>query len=704
MSQDIADGFHESLLLLQGKVYKEVLNKVTYHNLSQNKDEDTITSYLNGNVGTILNECFKEVRIGETSFFNKMYGSVHYNSHLLPGEHSRRIQIEIGNRSALISNANIGKGADILKEYEIYQKFHIVNLISNRIHPYFIIDDEWSNNADDQLGINKTSLVALEKFLDRNPDIDFIKSALKNDTELFKDTTLFNHGVKFFKQIISPDFIQSIDVHYLIKILIVTFYQTLRNKAVSSNRLKSGLFIPFRYEGGNIYEIGGMAVGFTELIGHTLRTWFVQTCRNAIEPLLFIEGQIQIKKRSGEEPIGTTWGLEVFDVNESIGVNHDATKKIDNILKDFKEIVTTHFVAGNKDIADIIYRKAIVDIWNKLELPYEEADKNEAQKYGENNEYLLPIIKALDMQDTMKYVAGYREHFIHSFYVFMLGYLTIKILYGNDMYKDHNGLTIVNEKNIKDKLQSWFLAALWHDIGYSIEKTEKVLQIYLANIIGEKVINLPLRPSWGHLLLIKNFKRAILFESKFIEFIRDHHCHGNQELAELIMERILYALIDKADHGVISALIFYDIMGRARIINGILPQILSAITLHNSHKHDTWGDLKIKHNGEKEIDARMDYKEDLVSALLMYFDNMQQWSRDLSPGDPVAKLHGLKIEDNAKIRLILDYPNDDREKVKGFFYKHYGDPLTKRLISLENSPFETHFYAQGIDANNHIKF
>lgn len=83
---------------------------------------------------------------------------------------------------------------------------------------------------------------------------------------------------------------------------------------------------------------------------------------------------------------------------------------------------------------------------------------------------------AKDFEPILRKIPGYRDHFIHSFNVFLLGYYIInrlkELLPSFHWSNDHN--------------LTWMLTATFHDVAYSIQEMESWLNSLFEKFLGVK--------------------------------------------------------------------------------------------------------------------------------------------------------------------------------------------------------------------------
>jgi len=168
------------------------------------------------------------------------------------------------------------------------------------------------------------------------------------------------------------------------------------------------------------------------------------------------------------------------------------------------------------------------------------------------------LFKGLSKEDQLFLIPQYREHFIHSFYVFVFGAVLMSYAPIN-VVPPSLRLSRFGEgerDEVKEQLKKWFLVSMWHDIAYMIEKGNMVLEQHILSLMREGRREkglLPWLPSLGNLMQVdklleeirKLSKGAIEICSKITENITD------KDLAERLPgDVVIAAAFERRDHGV----------------------------------------------------------------------------------------------------------------------------------------------------------
>ncbi len=248
----------------------------------------------------------------------------------------------------------------------------------------------------------------------------------------------------------------------------------------------------------------------------------------------------------------------------------------------------------------------------------------------------LPAEMFIDVWDRLKrhedlMLSGlddYRDHFMHQFHVFVLGYI---LLYGYGL----NALRgLMNEKygrflehqagaapefRLTDVIRTWALTALFHDSGYAFERLSEGFEKFSKDTLGER---LKAHFFWDDVVLHSETVPAIL-QGVCDYFVTSDR--GRAGFSALDLLRILVGAANRHhDHGVISAVILMQKYRGAPAIHGtryieaIVNVASVAIALHNRR---VYKDVKIGRNRPIWM------CDNPFAFLLTYCDTAQEWGR-----------------------------------------------------------------------------
>ena len=102
------------------------------------------------------------------------------------------------------------------------------------------------------------------------------------------------------------------------------------------------------------------------------------------------------------------------------------------------------------------------NVWREKALKWE--DYENRLEETKSDEYRI-------REGALQSITDYRDHFVHSFHVFVLGYHIFK------MWKE-DGITPLDftQDDPNRYLKTWFVASIYHDVGYPAEKLEILVE------------------------------------------------------------------------------------------------------------------------------------------------------------------------------------------------------------------------------------
>lgn len=298
----------------------------------------------------------------------------------------------------------------------------------------------------------------------------------------------------------------------------------------------------------------------------------------------------------------------------------------------------------------------IKDLLKQLNLPYEIFTKiwDNLKKQEE--------LMLYDLQN-------YRDHFMHQFHVFMIGYIFIfrhglsKFLtltvnnYLNGPNKESSNIILGNSDSNSfgeiDVLRIWVLTSLFHDCAYSFEKIEQGFDSFSDRTLLSK---LKMKIDWAAFFLEeKEVGSTLAWLTQF--YNRCHALEKHEKKADLLRIFLQHGIV-KRDHGILSALLLLRQLENIKLgsseakITGfplhIIADIAStAIAIHNGVYKDI----------VDQIGYRICFNSNPYLFLLIYCDTVQEWGRRRSK---------LNLNHLVSPRLLkIDYPaksSSDSEK------------------------------------------
>lgn len=211
----------------------------------------------------------------------------------------------------------------------------------------------------------------------------------------------------------------------------------------------------------------------------------------------------------------------------------------------------------------------------------------------------------------------YRDHLIHMFHVFYLGYLILNGWSRNDVPcfgKRKKRLT-------DDLLRTWFLAAIQHDIAYPVEMAQKWVP-RLPQISLQLKAEIRTRFDWSPFLTMNASVDHIEgLVARFHEQLAPNQ--SAQKKALRFRRWMISRLLDGKDHGILGALTLLSLGWPAQIPEWAYDAAL-AVALHN-YPRDFDGEI-----GQIPVSVFP------LAFLLGYCDCLQEWGRGRRDESPVG--------------------------------------------------------------------
>ncbi|MHA1756168.1 MAG: hypothetical protein ACTSVV_05310 [Promethearchaeota archaeon] len=216
----------------------------------------------------------------------------------------------------------------------------------------------------------------------------------------------------------------------------------------------------------------------------------------------------------------------------------------------------------------------------------------------------------------------YRDHFSHSFQIFLIGCYLIEVANCNSL-----PLEFLSRMNKERFLRTWLLISIYHDIGYFSQKLKdvgkEISRIYFENISGAKLSELELNFSTDLANVfndyLEEFSKGIVYGEKV--FISTYNYSNDLEEKRKVILNELKENFQNRNHGIISSLFLFYTLNTD--IDFIDPQ----------KKQDFIEDAKIActaiscHDFQKQGKIHLDFERNPFSSLLILIDNIQEWNR-----------------------------------------------------------------------------
>lgn len=258
-----------------------------------------------------------------------------------------------------------------------------------------------------------------------------------------------------------------------------------------------------------------------------------------------------------------------------------------------------------------------------------------------------------DFEKNLYQLSSYRDHFIHQFNVFLLGYYILNSL------KKINNINEVFNKNSSEMNFTWMLASTFHDMGYPIEKMGELIRLYFDMFLKVETsfdINI-------ENILTHNFYDYIQYLAEF-HYVVDRLQENKWELygdtknkLDFQFQETLLNKLRKKDHGTISAiLLLHSLLTKEKLVKNddwlkkdlpcwIMPAC-HAISLHTF----TYEEMQIS------------FKKFPFAFLLSLCDELQDWGRSINEKDH-STLKGIYINENEdKPEIVIKIMCNNKKK------------------------------------------
>lgn len=282
---------------------------------------------------------------------------------------------------------------------------------------------------------------------------------------------------------------------------------------------------------------------------------------------------------------------------------------------------------------------------------------------------ILPFTTLLeqfkDQEKLMLYdIEEYRDHFMHQFHVFVLGYIIL----------NHIGLDAVSTKinarlkktNIKDVkieeinvLRIWTLIAFFHDICYLFQEYKVGIEKFIKDILKKDV---PVNFEW-HKVVQSPFNNKddqpnyASYLQKLCDFFVS--IEGKNTQQNQLLTNYYKAILSHQDHGVFSSLYLIEnliFMNKSIDTHVVAEAYLAglSISLHNS----------IVFSGlEEGSEFEISFESFPLEFILIYCDILAEWGRERreKKGKELITLKGPELENfeynesNFTFKGVLNY-------------------------------------------------
>lgn len=275
-------------------------------------------------------------------------------------------------------------------------------------------------------------------------------------------------------------------------------------------------------------------------------------------------------------------------------------------------------------------------------------------------------------EGALQSIADYRDHFIHPFHVFCLGYLIydqwIKEFKENKIKRIPLDLTENPDPDYN--LTVWFIASIYHDVGFPSEKPDVLIHDFFKTTAGGELRS---QFDWSSIILANdNIKHIDILSSLFTEKICPKNAQNdiNQKEVSRRFEKWFHKrLLEDHDHGVLTALMSLNQGWKTEKQWNMAYEAALAISLHSYRCND---------KGEESLDfniGQLPVEDFPLAFFLSYCDCAQEWGRKVllelikkssksSVSTPVHYLSGINSKLKAPVPMLLKEMINGGERIK----------------------------------------
>ena len=491
------------------------------------------------------------------------------------------------------------------------------------------------------------------------------------------------------------------------------------------------------YDNRNINEPGGIAfvARFKDNLGKTqihkiLKKLQYYICDFILTPILIAESEFlqqNLKEKSGEIPYARRFFREIVDEKKmetriplvyNIKNLHIASDPFGNKAKLIRKHLNKFFAnaigPSGKAMRDYrVFSEEIflttIKLWDDLNItnelvghyptnniktmPIKTIDQfKKLSGERQNNPLLIDILyTALNFEPALKYISSYREHFIHCFHTFCFGFwlLCLKRLNGKFLFAPDFPERLI-------LLKSWFLTAIFHDIGIPIQKAGNYLQTLVEKLAYQK--DLPLFSKWSKLMDNPHF-HEILFTDQFTKLGQGGIFKAKNENASQALIKLNHTIVklflENATHPVLGGLIIYDFMKKNPSIyidsEKLFPHVIMPIFVH--HIWDKEWEETLAQNW-----TFFNFDKHPLVYLLILCDTISQLERrfeDPSPKEesPVIRLYNLnEPSEDQNDYAVCSLLYGEKSTTKMEYYKKYFSEPHNLISNGKNPILEVNLY------------
>jgi hypothetical protein len=289
--------------------------------------------------------------------------------------------------------------------------------------------------------------------------------------------------------------------------------------------------------------------------------------------------------------------------------------------------ITTELVLKMGELKNVAYRDILIDFSRRYNKSNED-DYNLAyditsslwKRYGIE----FPRLH-IDYEAVLKLDPKYRDHFLHSFQVFLGGIYIIDQMYDKIDKKDFED---IDGKRIED---AWVIASTYHDFNYMVQNFDDWSTGFFKNSLHiDKDENSPANIDLSRCYV----KEDYMFKTKDLASFL-----GWKGICKVTLGFLYDRILESKNHGILSALSLLKYLDKypdKKLSEKVISSAAKAIAIHD---WEVWGYLSgraepkkkkgpsgFAFSGLKRLE-NLSFNEDPISFLLILADNLQEEGR-----------------------------------------------------------------------------
>lgn len=225
------------------------------------------------------------------------------------------------------------------------------------------------------------------------------------------------------------------------------------------------------------------------------------------------------------------------------------------------------------------------------------------------------------LEGALHSIADYRDHFIHPFHVFCLGYLILR----EWLEQRAAGriprvpLDFASTTDLELELTEWFVASTYHDAGFPAEKLEVLIHELFRTTAGREVRS---QLDWSSIVLANHSIEHIDALSRLFSSKCKHRSISKEHFERWFYKRLL----EDHDHGALTALMLLNQGWRNANEWDMAYEAALAVALHSYRREPAAADDRQRQGTEFDIGG-LAVEDFPLAFFLSYCDCAQEWGR-----------------------------------------------------------------------------